>query len=121
MRPLVLLVLLLACARAQAADPTVFIHGIKGSVLEDAEGGTRWLTLAQALGLSTPELALPLAWDQDGNQKRDGLKATRPLDRVTFVPGLASADVYGKFIEAMPEPFAAFAYDWRRENRETVE
>src|SRR3712207_5974211 len=42
--------------------PLVFIHGIKGSTLINAKGETLWLTGSQALGVSTPELKLPLQW-----------------------------------------------------------
>ena len=97
--------------------PLVFIHGIKGSVLIDARGGVNWFTAWQALGLTAPELSLPLRWTGD-IQQRDGMSATTPLDTVAW------HDVYAPFLKwavASGRPFHPFAYDWRRDNLETTD
>lgn len=96
--------------------PMVFIHGIKGSVLKDAQGGIHWFTAWQALGLTVPDLRLPLRWSDDV-QQRDGLTATTPLETV------ALHDVYAPFLKwaaASGRAFHPFAYDWRRDNLETT-
>jgi CDP-diacylglycerol pyrophosphatase len=45
-----------------SAIPLVFIHGFKGSTLVDPGNWTYYLNVWQALGLSSPQLALPLEW-----------------------------------------------------------
>src|SRR5512146_237342 len=96
--------------------PLVFIHGIKGGTLSDRQGNQRWLTLSQALGVASSELRLPLGWD--GNvQQHDGLIPGAPLRSVGYV------GIYGPFLdwaESSGRPFYPFAYDWRRDNLETV-
>src|SRR6185436_141041 len=110
-------------ARSQASNrgnrfpPLVFIHGIKGSELTDAHGAVNWFTAWQALGLSTPDLSLPLQWNGDV-QQRDSLVATGPLDTVAW------HDVYAPFLKwaaASGRAFHPFAYDWRRDNLETTD
>ncbi len=97
--------------------PLVFIHGIKGSVLIDSVGSRRWLTISQALGLSAPNLRLPLRWNGDV-QASDGITSPRPLESVAW------HDVYTPFLKwaaASGRRFHAFSYDWRRDNLETAE
>jgi pimeloyl-ACP methyl ester carboxylesterase len=98
-------------------NPLVFIHGIKGSALSPRNGSQLWLTSWQALGLTSQDLRLPTIWDSDV-QRQDDLVATSPLRTV------AGQDVYAGFLkwaEQLPRPFYSFAYDWRRDNLETVE
>ncbi|MBI3556673.1 MAG: alpha/beta hydrolase [Deltaproteobacteria bacterium] len=102
--------------------PLVFIHGFKGAGLKN-ESGAVWLTPWQALGLSTPQLALPLRWNGDVQQP-DEITADEVLSRVRVVPFLFGEDIYGPWLEAAAEfnrPFYTFAYDWRRDNLETLE
>ncbi|MBC7692155.1 MAG: alpha/beta hydrolase [Methylotenera sp.] len=103
--------------------PLVFIHGIKGGKLVNPKGDTQWLTGAQALSLSTPELKLPLHWVDDV-QERDDLKSDGPLETVKVIPGLIQQDIYATWLKAARtsgHPFYSFAYDWRRDNLETLE
>ena len=96
--------------------PLVFIHGIKGSTLSTPQGGRAWLTWWQALGFASPDLSLPIHWGDDG-QQRDDLVAISPLRTV------ARQDVYASFLkwaETSGRAFYPFAYDWRRDNFETV-
>ncbi len=97
--------------------PLVFIHGIKGSGLADTHGSVHWFTAFQALGLTAPDLRLPLHWS-NGVQQRDDLHATAPLDSVAW------HDVYAPFLRwaaATRIAFHPFAYDWRRDNFETLD
>lgn len=102
--------------------PIVFIHGIKGSLLEGPDGTVHWLTFGAVLGLRTPPLALPIQW-KDDVQARDGVIATEPLAAVEVIPGLLRAKVYAPWLKAaasLGRPFYAFAYDWRRDNLENA-
>lgn len=106
-----------------AGVPLVFIHGIKGSTLVDARGRTRWLTAAIGLGLSTPDLSLPIRWE-NGRQAEDDLRATEPIGRVDVIPGLVGGSIYAPWLKnaaALGRPFYAFAYDWRRDNLESLD
>lgn len=101
--------------------PLVFIHGIKGSRLVDGDGALRWIGATGALGLATPELALPKRFE-NGLQARDGLYVGGLLETVVVIPKLLEFDVYGSWADAadgLKRPFYPFAYDWRRENTET--
>src|SRR5581483_5542436 len=104
---------------AAASPPTlVFIHGIKGARLATDAGRVHWLTVAQALGLSTPVLALPTRFG-DGGQERDALHPAGVLTTLILVPRLVEIDVYGRWLaaaRALGRPFAPFAYDWRRDD-----
>jgi pimeloyl-ACP methyl ester carboxylesterase len=85
--------------------------------LRRPQGRQVWLTGWQALGLASPDLTLPIHWDDDG-QQRDDLVAISPLRHV------AGRDIYASFLkwaEASGRAFYPFAYDWRRGNEETVE
>ncbi len=103
-------------SEGRSLPPLVFIHGIKGSTLSDAQGRRRWLTWWQALGLASPNLSLPLHWNGDV-QQRDGLEAIAPLRTV------GGFDIYAPFLDwaaASGRAFHAFAYDWRRDNLESA-
>jgi pimeloyl-ACP methyl ester carboxylesterase len=104
------------------SPPIVFVHGFKGATLVDAQGDTAWLGATTALGLRTPRLSLPLEV-ASGVQAFDGLHATAPLERVRIVPGLVGQDIYRPFLKAMrasDHDFFSFAYDWRRDNAESL-
>ena len=101
--------------------PLIFIHGIKGATLNDANGREVWLSRWQALGLSSPDLALPLAWNGD-SQASDSLAPGEILSWIPIIPFYRAA-VYGPWLDAargLGRPFFPFAYDWRRDNRETA-
>lgn len=111
---------------ARAAEPNgkplVFIHGIKGAELVDAQGEVVWVAASQALGFSTPQLALETRF-VDGKQPVDALKPHGVLAKISIIPGIFSVNVYGPFLDAAlasGRPFHPFAYDWRRDNNETV-
>ena len=99
--------------------PWVFVHGLKGSTLLNAQGEAQWLTPMQALGLCNPKLALPLTWDAQEAQMTDGLLPGAPLGPIYVVPRLVGDDVYGPWLEALRHSGRAwvpFVYDWRRDN-----
>lgn len=100
----------------------VFIHGIKGAELTDPDGNLAWLTASQALGMSSADIALPVSFE-GGAQPRGNLKARGVLSEIPLFPGIYAVDVYGPFLEAAAKsgrPFFPFAYDWRRDNNETL-
>ena len=124
MKPwLPLLLAVLYCAKpVEDPVPLVLIHGIKGSLLEDAEGQTAWLSGREAMGWKHYRLSLPTEWKGE-EQKRDGLRATGILKEVYVVPFLIGEKVYGPFIKGadkLDRPFYTFAYDWRRDNIENL-
>lgn len=117
-----LLLLALLVAPLMAAPPMVFVHGIKGASLEDDQGRKRYLTGLQGLGLASARLALPLEWGPNG-QARDALRPRGVLDKVVVIPGLVQSQVYGPWLKAAARsgtPFHPFAYDWRRDNWESL-
>jgi pimeloyl-ACP methyl ester carboxylesterase len=93
-------------------------------VLADESGSAKWLTAAQALRLSTPDLSLPLRWNGD-QQERDGLRPIGALMTVRLIPVLVDHRVYGPWINYASNiphrPLHVFSYDWRRDNGETVQ
>ncbi len=112
-----------AAVRKQLPPPVVFIHGVKGATLVNAEDQTVWLTAATALGWRHPALALPMHYVGQ-TQQSDGLRATEPLGAVTLIPGLLSEKVYAPFLTEMRDqahPFYPFVYDWRRSNLESLQ
>jgi pimeloyl-ACP methyl ester carboxylesterase len=96
--------------------PLVFIHGFKAGVLSEASGSQRGLTWWQGFGLASPDLRLPLQWDGDV-QRHDGLLAIEPLRRVAW------QSIYAPFLDwaERTRRFHPFAYDWRRDNHESVD
>ena len=103
--------------------PLVFIHGIKGSTLVGPSGTTQWVNAAQVLGLRTPNLALPLHW-KDETQLKDNLSSNKILEKISFLPHLIQKQIYGKWLALARKnnrTFYPFAYDWRRDNLETLE
>lgn len=101
----------------------VFIHGIKGSQLVDVNDSIVWLTGAQGLGLDTPKLSLPLAWQGD-SQEKDSIRAKEVLSDVKVIPFILEEKIYSPWLAAgrklFGENFYPFAYDWRRDNLENV-
>lgn len=103
--------------------PLLFLHGLKGSLLRDADGRVAWLTRAQLTGLDRRTLALPLEW-RGHAQARDGLRATEAMRRVSIVPIVFEPDVYATWLgaaRAWGRPFEELAYDWRRDLHEAAE
>ena len=104
-------------ADSYSGDPIVFIHGVKGSRLRQKNGSCNWLTIWQAMGILSPNLALPTEIN-GGVQERDDLVAHDVLDAVGPKP------IYGPFLSKAAQfgvPFHTFIYDWRRDNNETEE
>jgi pimeloyl-ACP methyl ester carboxylesterase len=120
--------LLTAAPHVEAASelknvPLVFIHGIKGSKLVGKDRKTVWVTLQEALSLSTPNIALPMSF-QDGIQTRDDISAVGPLTKLVAIPKLLEVDVYASWLtraRKLGRPFRVFTYDWRRDNNETTD
>ena len=101
--------------------PLVFIHGFKGSTLENSKGEAQWLTAPQALGFSTPRLDLPIIWHEK-SQAQDTLRAKEVLSHVQ-IPLLYKEEVYGPWLSSMKKlerPHYSFVYDWRRDNNESL-
>ncbi|MBC7474219.1 MAG: hypothetical protein H7263_07985 [Candidatus Sericytochromatia bacterium] len=112
----------------QNTDETlVFIHGIKGGVLADKRtGDTAWITVPQALGVSTPNLKLPLQWsDADiPQQAKDNLIAVSPVDRLTLIPNIIDIKIYNGILTEGAKKyknFYPFGYDWRRSNLDSLD
>ena len=106
----------------QGKTPLVFVPGFKGCVLVDPQGTTAWLTGTQVLGFPSRSLALPLLW-RNGLQQRDSLSPQEVLRKITIIPYLLETQLYGPWLETasrISRPFYPFAYDWRRDNRESV-
>jgi pimeloyl-ACP methyl ester carboxylesterase len=102
--------------------PLLFIHGFKGSHLVSPDGTTSWLNSYQALGLENTKLQLSMEWNQD-KQIEDGLQAKNILDSISLVPYLYKKNIYGTWLDlakASQRPFYTFAYDWRRDNLESL-
>ena len=123
-RSLAVALLALVSAPSFAAEktPLIFIHGIEGAELINSKGETVWLTATEVLGLRTPDLKLPLTWNRE-EQTRDDLHAGETLRSVRLIPGIYKASIYDKWLDAaaaMGRPFYSFAYDWRRDNLETL-
>ena len=103
--------------------PIVFVPGIKGSALADADGDIVFLTRLEAIGLSNPGLASPLHFTGT-TQDRDGRQPAGILREMYIVPGLVGEEIYGPWIDALarlPRPAYLFPYDWRRDNLETLD
>jgi pimeloyl-ACP methyl ester carboxylesterase len=95
---------------------------LKGGRLVDARGTLRWVGRRQVLGAGSP-IALPLAWDGE-RQAGDALRADGPVDRVDVVPRVLGRAMYGPWLDfgrrRWGECWHEFAYDWRRDNNETL-
>lgn len=120
----ILLLGLAVCSRPEKEPvPLVFIHGIKGAELRNAEGSLVWLGARHVIRSQKGELALPYEWKGE-EQKRDGVQASGVLKSVYVIPWIAGEEVYGPFLKQaakMDRPFYPFSYDWRRDNNETVD
>lgn len=107
--------------------PLVFIHGLKGSNL--VHRGTHemhYLTINQALGLTSPDLRLPLRWTGT-RQEKDELEAFDPLHSLS-IAGVRVQPIYDAFLEWMSKhteagtrPCYSFSYDWRRDINENLD
>jgi len=102
--------------------PVVFLHGIFGSTLVRKD--TKELVYVSALssiGFKTPDVKCPTEWELSGGelrQKMDDLVPGKVIESVGPV------NVYGKFLGWLRETIGQnqvypFAYDWRRDNRES--
>lgn len=121
---LLLILGLAACSKPEREPvPLVFIHGIKGAELRDADGALVWLGARHVIRSQVSRLALPVEWKGE-EQARDGIQASGVLGSVYVIPWLLGEEVYGPFLKAagrMDRPVYPFAYDWRRDNLETLE
>lgn len=111
-----------AMIQSETALPLVFIPGLNGSLLEDPQSKSHWLTVPVALALSTPQLALPLQWE-NGNQKGDDLRPAGVVMDVSLISGVIGQDVYAPWVkfagQITDRPLHIFSYDWRRDNNES--
>jgi pimeloyl-ACP methyl ester carboxylesterase len=117
-------VILLSTHQSIAGVPLVFIPGIKGSSLVDEQKKVQWLDIFEAMALRTPNIKLPLTWDQNNHQGADSLVATEPLKQIDFFFNLFQYPIYKNWLkgaEDLGHPFLSFAYDWRRDNEETLD
>lgn len=97
----------IACAfsnKQNSDTPVIFVHGIKGSVLEK-ENRKVWFGLPDALHNTAPLIYT----------EGDGVRATDLLSRVSIVPGLLEYSVYyriAKELACITNGYV-FIYDWR--------
>jgi triacylglycerol esterase/lipase EstA (alpha/beta hydrolase family) len=127
--------------KTQMRDIVVILPGITGSVLQK-DGKDLWAVSGQAawqafstLGKSLQQLKLD-GDDPNIEDLKDGIKATRVVADVHFVPGLVKVDGYTAISRLItdnfqveqgdiyhsdkPANFFEFPYDWRRDNRVTA-
>ncbi len=108
-------------------NPLIFIHGMEGGVLVDKKTGqTEWVTAPEGLGLSTPDLKLPLKWSNDEipKQDKDNLIAISPIDRITLIPNIIDVKIYNGILTEGAKKyknFYPFGYDWRRSNLDSLD
>ncbi len=102
--------------------PLVFVHGLFGSHID--RGRTRrYLSVATGLGLCNADLRLPMAWDAATGRQLpcpDGTRTGGILTRIGWEP------VYSRALAWLSQTLGPgrvhpFAYDWRRDNRESAE
>lgn len=108
---------------ATNGTPIVFVPGIKGSAIADDENDLVYLTHTEVIGYNTPDLALPLRLDGD-KQGTDHKWPVGILRELYLVPALVGEDIYGPWLDALKKldrPVYLFAYDWRRDNLETLD
>jgi pimeloyl-ACP methyl ester carboxylesterase len=124
-------------AKKRLHDIVILIPGITGSVLQK-DGRDIWAISGQALwgGLTSFGHSLDNLRLQDDDPEiddlGDGIRATRLIPDVTFIPGLVKIDGYtetarlitdnfdvkgGSIDDGEPTNFFEFPYDWRRDNR----
>ncbi|EQA38332.1 lecithin:cholesterol acyltransferase domain protein [Leptospira inadai serovar Lyme str. 10] len=95
------------------STPIVFVPGYKGSELISSKGKV-WLSPAQALALSSPDLML---------RESDEIQPGDVLRSVTAIPVLLDVKVYAPWLDRMISekrwiPYV-FPYDWRKDNGDT--
>lgn len=118
----ILVALFIVPLGARAAAPIVFVHGIKGAILDDEKGERGWLTAAQAAGLSSPDLSLPLRWDGSA-QKSDRWRPVAVLEALPLLGSFVEKKIYGNFCDALKSSgrtYRLWPYDWRRDLNETA-
>lgn len=95
--------------------PIIFVHGIKGAHLVDANDQKIWPSLRETRPWSRMSLGLPLRW-RNGVQDTDSLRATGPISRVAWI------EVYSAFLKwaESERKLYSFCYDWRRDNIESM-
>lgn len=107
------------------SSPMIFIHGIKGGMLQNSKQEVQWLTGLQGIGMGTPNLKLPIHWNpQTMQQDRDQIQPSTPLNTVTLIPGIIQVGIYRGILREGPKVypnFHPFGYDWRRNNLENLE
>ncbi len=109
--------------RAPHGTPLVFVPGIKGSAIADDENDLVYLTRSEVIGYDTPDLALPTRLEGD-KQGTDHKWPVGILRELYLVPALVGEDIYGPWLDALKKverPVYLFAYDWRRDNLETLD
>lgn len=104
--------------------PVIFIPGLKCSHLMDEKTGKRaWITPQMFVrNKNFTDLALPLTFDENGNQHRDSLVPHAVVRHLKFGP--RKFLIYGACINEMKaqgRDVHIFAYDWRRSLFETLE
>ncbi len=122
-------------AKKRMRDLVVLLPGITGSVLQK-DRKDLWAISGQAVwGALTSSSLQDLVLkndDPDADDLGDGIRATRLMPDVHFVPGLVKIDGYsatarlitdnfevmpGSLDNDTPANFFEFPYDWRRDNR----
>eukprot|EP00639_Heterosigma_akashiwo_P035986 CAMPEP_0194742006 /NCGR_PEP_ID=MMETSP0296-20130528/98364_1 /TAXON_ID=39354 /ORGANISM="Heterosigma akashiwo, Strain CCMP2393" /LENGTH=453 /DNA_ID=CAMNT_0039653777 /DNA_START=49 /DNA_END=1410 /DNA_ORIENTATION=+ len=117
--------------------PLIFVHGMKGSHLKSARPSKGllygyqppqrpWLTTSGLLGLSTPDLRLPLEWHLSSNggvfQGYDELYPESVISSVNIQLSeqlnIDLVPIYGPMLnkaQKSDRPFHTYLWDWRRD------
>ena len=102
-------------------EVTVFVPGYKGSFLREENGDRAWLTVGELLSSGDRSLALPFEGERPA-ERYGALEPDGPMTRFTVLPLVARRDIYLGWMEfgrdSLPG-FVAFAYDWRKDLRES--
>eukprot|EP00957_Ditylum_brightwellii_P006138 464454-Ditylum_brightwellii.AAC.1 len=104
--------------------PLLFIPGIFGSHLTTKSDGERvYLNSSTALGLRTPDLSLPLTWEDNPPGKQQspcpliGAEEDGCLEYVKLC-GINIVGIYGPWLDkarAAGRNVIVFSWDWRRQ------
>jgi pimeloyl-ACP methyl ester carboxylesterase len=108
-------------APLEGDDVTVFVHGYRASFLADESGAIAYVTPGQGLSKGDRSLAFPFEGQRDF-PRYGPLHVVGPLTKLTAIPLVYELDPYLSWMTwaktRMPG-FHAFAYDWRRDIRES--
>lgn len=106
----------MATGAAATSDAIIYLPGIMGSELVDADGKVRW---GARLGVGVRQVFLRDVFERLEPRPGDGITASQPIRFPTMIPLLSSAEPYTNLDRRLrdvaidPEAVLAFPYDWR--------